>query len=79
MTDKKTLAYLERVFSREIEGKGCPLGAKIAAKMLADGLIEANEHHLQDRFGKFSYTLYSLTHRGRIIYCDSCRDEVLPE
>lgn len=77
--DKKTLGYLERVFSREIEGKECPLGPKIAAKMLADGLIEANEHQLQDRFGKVSYTLYSLTHKGRIAYCDSCRDVVLPK
>lgn len=77
--DKKTLGYLERVFTREIEGKECPLGAKIAAKMLADGLITANEHHLQDRFGKISYTLYSLTHKGRIAYCETCKDVELPE
>lgn len=70
---KIVLKALEKVFAAEIHGR-LPFQSKarIYRSMLATGLVE----NARETFGRgpFSVTIsgYTLTHRGRIIYCQSC-------
>lgn len=70
---KATLKILERAFAAEIEGR---LPFQCRSK-LAKELVESG--HLQEmvrRFGTGALAVkvagYSLTHLGRILYCETC-------
>jgi len=72
--EKTILKWLEKVFAREIESafdseKIIFLIPKKQASILIDlGLIE--EHSIQ--VGIVKYYFHILTHKGRIMYCESC-------
>ncbi len=78
---KAVLTALEKVFAAEIDGR-LPFQSKatIYRDMLAAGLVEI----VVATFGKGAMAVtvsgYALTHRGRIIYCQSCKeaDDVQP-
>lgn len=72
---KIVLRALEKVFEAEINNR-LPFQSKasIYRDLLAAGMVES----IQRKFGTgpFAATCsgYALTHRGRIIYCESCKD-----
>lgn len=73
---KKVLAALEKVFAAEIDGR--PLfqsKASIYRDLLAAGLVQWVEHTIGSGWSAVKVTGYSLTHRGRYLYCSNCRDE----
>lgn len=75
---KKHLSILEKIFAAEIQGTLCQLRkSKGVQFLLDDGCILKAEMELPA--GRFPVKLkisgYVLTDRGRIIFCESCRDE----
>lgn len=75
---KAELRLLERAFACEISGRTFqPRPSKVLEKLEA---AEAIEHFAKVLPGRFPLYIegYELTHRGRIAYCESCRDEVSP-
>jgi hypothetical protein len=71
---KKVLHALEKVFIAEIEGR-LPFQsrAKVYNSLCDEGLLTPMTMTLGGRFPA-SISGYQLTHAGRIIYCESCRD-----
>ncbi|WP_312271581.1 hypothetical protein [Pseudomonas sp.] len=69
--DKRTIKLLEKVFEAEISGLlPYQTKAKLAQEMCDSGLLEFNEI----KKGALTVSGYSLTHRGRIEYCEQCGD-----
>ena len=71
---KKELDILGRIFAAEIDGKlPCQLrDSKTLQALLEDGCVQPDEIKIG---GRFPMTIrgYALTHRGRILYCESCK------
>lgn len=61
---------LEEMWLQEIGGPIASLRKPVREKLLADGLIEVNEVHLRDAFGKYSMPVYRFTIRGHLMYCE---------
>lgn len=78
--NKRELALLERAFAAEIDAAGGgalthliqPRG-KLAEKLVADGLLRANQVTLAGRF-PVAIKGYELTELGRMTFCMSCAD-----
>lgn len=74
MTTKKDLAVLEKIFAAEIEGR-LPYQSK-ARSMTAlceRGLVAPMARKFGDDRFAVTVTGFQLTHRGRILYCESCK------
>jgi hypothetical protein len=69
--DKRTINLLGKVFEAEIAGRlPYQTKAKLAQEMCDSGLLEFSEI----KEGALTVSGYSLTHRGRIEYCEQCSD-----
>lgn len=73
---KRDLKMLERIFTAEIEGH-LPFQSK--SKQMTElheaGMIEPMTRTFgRDRFGAIEATGWTLTHAGRLAYCESCKD-----
>lgn len=76
--NKRELALLEKAYEAEIEGAiagGIPVmqtRSKLAAKLVADGLLRETEHTI--KAWPFPTTIrgYELTQAGRLLYCANC-------
>jgi len=71
---KATIKALERIFSREIDGR-LPFQsrAKIYEKLEQEGLVSRMSRTFGGRFPCTVYG-YELTHLGRLTYCRSCEE-----
>ena len=77
--DKRTLAHLERVWLAEIAGHSCQLHPKTMEKLAAKDLVEiVTERFGVPPLGTMTVTACRLTHLGRMIYCETCKDEPEP-
>lgn len=54
------------------------IGKTLAARMVEKELIEPREVRRPSALGAFTVKGYELTHRGRILYCALCKEEVTP-
>lgn len=72
---KKVLQALEKVFDAEINGH-LPFQsrAKVYSSLCDDGLLAPMMIELGGRL-PLTVSGYQLTHAGRIMYCESCREE----
>ena len=83
MTTKADLKLLERVFQHEvtraIERTPGPFQsrAKGYQRLRAEGLVERVTYEIpvSGPFPSMTAEGWELTHAGRFVYCDSCRDE----
>lgn len=76
---KRDLQILERIFSAEIDGR-LPFqsNSKNMQRLADEGYIEPMTRRLGiDRFGAIDVSGWTLTHLGRMTYCNSCKDEEL--
>lgn len=75
---KSDLAILERVFEREIFGHIYQSKAKRMQWLCDNGYVEYVEYVLPGRF-PVKVKGWALTHKGRMTYCETCRDVDLDE
>lgn len=76
---QKVLDALEKVFSAEINGR-LPFQSKanIYRDLTAAGLVAPMVSNFGSGVFAIAVSGYELTHRGRMLYCENCRDEVEP-
>lgn len=73
--NKRTHVLLEKVFEAEIAGLlPYQTKARLAQDMCDSGLLEFCEV----KMGAVTVSGYSLTHKGRMEYCEQCRDVADP-
>lgn len=73
---KADLKFLERIFTAEIEGR-LPFQSKSKQlpRLEREGLVEPMTRSFgTDRFGTITAMGWTLTHAGRLAYCESCAD-----
>lgn len=69
--NKRTIDLLEKVFEAEISGRlPYQTKAKLAHEMCTSGLLEFGDV----KMGSVTVSGFSLTHSGRIAYCEHCRE-----
>ncbi len=75
---KKDFKLLERVFEREIGGCILQSKSKEYNRLENEGMVFATEINLTDQRFPVIIHGWTLTHKGRIAYCNECSKEKEP-